>query len=225
MKLFPQIYSDNNLETLHYGQAFRHAAATPLSSLLINLELAQSHRTQQNNPYVNQALQSAYRLQELFKKPKTLQSKQSFFVKPFIKESLSLIRHKTHQDTINTHLNFPQDTQLKGSRFYFQEAIICTLNNSLESYSARETSKRIILITGQSYHQKLQLSFTDGGQGMNWIEKSLMFADGYTSKNQGSGFGLTWVKKVIEDHFHGKITVKSKKHHGTTITWTLPLIK
>ena len=78
-------------------------------------------------------------------------------------------------------------------------------------------------MVGKIINNHLYLSFTDGGQGMNWLEKSLMFADGYSNKSDGSGTGLTWVKKVIEQHFAGEIEVKSKKHQGTTMIWLLPL--
>lgn len=215
-----------NLEHLHYGQAFRHAAATPLSSLVINLELAQAHRHIAQTTYVQQALHSAYRLKELFQKPQLLNSKKTFFIKPFLKEALRLVKHNSPEVTINNHLNFPHHTKLYGSRFYFQEAIICTLKNAIESYnSLGPDQNRVILIVGKITHNRLNLSFTDGGQGMNWLEKSLMFADGYSIKPSGTGTGLTWVKNVIEQHFAGKINVKSKKNHGTTMTWSLPLVQ
>lgn len=213
-----------NLEHLHYGQAFRHAAATPLSSLVINLELAQAHRHIAQTSYVQQALYSAYRLKELFQKPQLLNSKKTFFIKPFLKEALRLAKHNSPQVIINSHLNFPHQTKLHGSRFYFQEAIICTLKNAIESYSSLGPGQnRVILIVGKITRNHLSLSFTDGGQGMNWLEKSLMFADGYSIKSSGTGTGLTWVKNVIEQHFAGKINVKSKKNQGTTMTWILPL--
>lgn len=215
-----------NLVDLHYGQSFRHAAATPLSSLLISLELAQEHKQAAKIPYVQQALDNAYRLQELFKKPQLLGSKKSFFITPFLKESLRLIKHHHPQVIINTHLNFPQKSQLHGSRFYFQEAILCTLKNSIESYAPLEKKQnRVILVVGKITQDKLHLSFTDGGIGLNWLERSLVFADGYTNKDRGSGVGLTWVKKVIEQHFNGQINLRSKKNQGTTMTWQLPLVQ
>jgi signal transduction histidine kinase len=215
--------SSNNLETLHYGRAFRHAAATPLSSLLINLELAQKHQSIARVPYVQQALHSAYRLKELFWLSK-ISGNKSFPVEIFFQEALKLIKYNSPHVVINSHLDFPKNTRLKGNRFYFQEAIICSLENAIESYIGLKPGlNRIIVITGHIKNSQLLLSFTDGGRGMNWLERSLIFADGYTNKKQGSGTGLTWVKRVIEQHFSGQIKVKSQKNRGTTMTWILPL--
>lgn len=216
--------TDSQSLDLYYGQAFRHAANSPLSSLLINLELAQNHRDLANNSYLEGALQSAYRLQELFKDPSLLENKRSFFILPFLKESIRLVKHNFPQATITLNTHFQKDSQLWGSRFYFQEAVICVLNNALEAYTINSKS-RMVLITGYKNKNRLQLHFTDGGRGLSWIEKSLIFAEGYSHKENGMGIGLTWVKRVIEDHFGGEIKLKSQKKHGTTLSWFLPLKK
>ncbi|MBU1886062.1 HAMP domain-containing histidine kinase [Patescibacteria group bacterium] len=219
MKINDYLY---NSFPLHQSKAFHHAASTPLSSLLINLELAQEHQKLSKSPYVKQALNSAYRLKDLFELPLKPKSKQ-FQVKIFLQESLNLVNQLYPQVVINQHLNFPQGTRLYGNRFYFQEAVICSVKNAIESYSSISKTNRTVLVSGKITKSDLILTFIDGGRGMNWLEKNLMFADGFTNKKEGTGIGLTWVKKVIENHFSGQIKVLSQKHHGTTMIWTLPL--
>lgn len=208
---------------LYQGKAFHHAASTPLSSLLINLELAQEHQKLSQSPYVKQALNSAYRLKDLFELPSQSKSR-IFLVKYFLQESIRLINQLYPQVIIKHHLNFPQATRLKGNRFYFQEAVICTLKNAIEAYQGIDIrEKQLVLVSGQITKSKLKISFVDGGRGMNWLEKTLMFADGLSFKHNGAGVGLTWVKRVVENHFLGEIKVISKKNHGTTMIWSLPL--
>ena len=43
----------------------------------------------------------------------------------------------------------------------------------------------------------------------------------FTTKNDGTGLGLSLSAKIIEDH-RGSITIESTKGHGTTVTITLP---
>ena len=45
----------------------------------------------------------------------------------------------------------------------------------------------------------------------------------YSTKQNGTGVGLAYVKKIIELH-KGKISYKSKEKKGTAVTVTLPLI-
>lgn len=221
MGLFDQ--SPPGLEQLHYGQAFRHAAATPLSSLLLSLELAKEHRALTNSPYVQQALDSAYHLKELFELPDKKQAQQ-FKVRECVQAAASLVKQSFDHAIISQRLNFPTATQLTGSRLHFQESMICVLKNAFESYaSLKPGQNRVVMVVGNMDSTQLKLQFIDGGQGMGWLTKTLMFADGFSRKPQGTGVGLTWVKQVIEQHFDGQIQVQSRKRQGTTMTWLIPL--
>ena len=43
-----------------------------------------------------------------------------------------------------------------------------------------------------------------------------------TTKSRGTGLGLAIVRRVVETH-RGKIKIRSRLGHGTTISITLPL--
>ena len=225
-------YQDSSLEELHYGTAFRHAAATPLSTLLINLEMIEQHRALQQSSYLQQAVRSARRLKKLFQLEGSDSQKAkeaTFLVKPALKSAVKLVSPLRAKTLIRTHLVFPDKLQLKGNEFYFQEAVICTLKNAIEAYDATGVDQnRVVLLTGRrekiaDSRLGLKLSFIDGGSGLGWLERSLVFAEGYTSKKSGSGLGLVWVKRVVEEHLEGEIELKSRKQQGTTMTWHLPL--
>jgi signal transduction histidine kinase len=47
---------------------------------------------------------------------------------------------------------------------------------------------------------------------------------GFTTKETGSGVGLTIAERVVAAH-HGRITVSSEEGRGTTVTITLPTDK
>jgi signal transduction histidine kinase len=49
-----------------------------------------------------------------------------------------------------------------------------------------------------------------------------IFEPYYTTKETGSGLGLTVAYKVINEH-GGEISVKSKEGKGTTFTFSLPI--
>ncbi len=66
-----------------------------------------------------------------------------------------------------------------------------------------------------------EIVFKDNGKGMSPEVKERIFEPFFTSKQTGTGLGMTIVKKIIEDH-NGKILVNSELGKGTEISIFLP---
>jgi signal transduction histidine kinase len=62
----------------------------------------------------------------------------------------------------------------------------------------------------------------DTGIGISEANLSKIFEPYFTTKETGSGLGLTLVFKIVRDH-RGEITVKSKEGEGTCFKITLPI--
>lgn len=61
------------------------------------------------------------------------------------------------------------------------------------------------------------------GISENIIDK--IFEPFFSTKNGESlGLGLSFIKKIIEENFSGKIFVISQINYGTTFTVTIPLL-
>lgn len=65
------------------------------------------------------------------------------------------------------------------------------------------------------------ITVTDNGQGMDEAEMSRIFEPFYTTKEEGTGLGLSTVQKIIEDH-NGTISVQSKKGEWSAFSIRLP---
>lgn len=84
----------------------------------------------------------------------------------------------------------------------------------------------IVKITINDIDELVQVDIKDNGMGIAVEDLPHIFDRFYradasrNSKTGGSGLGLAIAKKVIEDH-SGKIWAESKKHEGTTISFTL----
>ena len=66
------------------------------------------------------------------------------------------------------------------------------------------------------------LRFTDTGEGMSDEVAAKIFEPYFTTKDFGSGLGLTLVYRVVKEH-HGDISVTSRPGHGTTFSIALPV--
>ncbi len=65
------------------------------------------------------------------------------------------------------------------------------------------------------------IMFTDTGTGMQEEVLENIFTPFFTTKEKGSGLGLSIVKKIIENH-EGRVKIESKIGEGTRVIVFLP---
>ena len=74
-----------------------------------------------------------------------------------------------------------------------------------------------IIYTISKENQSVIIDVSDTGKGIPSSKLKTVFEPGYTTKKRGWGLGLSLVKRIIEEHHNGKITVKhSQLDKGTT---------
>jgi signal transduction histidine kinase len=83
----------------------------------------------------------------------------------------------------------------------------------------------VLTITSRLVNDEVQFEFIDEGGGIPPDIQTQMF-DPFVSgeKTQGSGLGMTIVKKIIDEH-HAHIDVQSVIEKGTTIRISLPRVQ
>jgi signal transduction histidine kinase len=99
-----------------------------------------------------------------------------------------------------------------------EQALLNIIQNAV---AAIKDGGTIILRTERKDNEAV-LSIIDNGTGIP--EKILLkiFEPYFTTKERGSGLGLTLVFKIIREH-RGEISVSSKEGEGTCFTITLPI--
>jgi PAS domain S-box-containing protein len=78
--------------------------------------------------------------------------------------------------------------------------------------------REIVLKKGS---ETLKIMISDTGQGIPSMQKDRIFSPFYTTKNNGTGLGLTFVQRVINQH-GGVISVDSEVDNGSCFTILLP---
>jgi light-regulated signal transduction histidine kinase (bacteriophytochrome) len=209
----------------------QHSCATPISNILINLQLLMQnndfHQTKTNyQHYLSQALLSAKYLKNIMQTAsvKTLR-KQKFCVKSALKEVLTIAQKPEIECQLIPFLKLNPNLNLVGSKIHFQESIICLLNNAFESYQSDDFNRLVILIADNEEDQ-LIIKVTDGGSGFKLQEESqpskvqkLKLSDSET------GTGLKFVKKSLSLHFKAELKMSSYPNKGTTVSCYFPLSK
>lgn len=220
--------TSHSLTKITSGVFFIHALASPLSSLLITLDLCLETLDQPNQrltskQFVNQALLDVKHLQHLLTISHSgyRATKSTFTLKSALQEVVIRLHQPWRQQQVHAHLHLASSLKLKGHAFYFQEALSCLIKNAFEAYGSR----RIKTVALTCYQQKQQviIHISDLGSGMGWVSRQLFDKVGYSSKPTNQGVGLSFVKNIIEHQYRGKLIIQTVKGGGTTITIIVPI--
>ncbi|MCI0532394.1 MAG: ATP-binding protein [candidate division Zixibacteria bacterium] len=109
-----------------------------------------------------------------------------------------------------------------GDKLLIQECFRNLLQNSFEAISEKGDITAKIESDGKSPNKsQLVVTITDTGAGIPPKEIDKIFDPFYSGKPEGTGLGLSVVKKIIDQH-DGRIEVESRKDKGTTFRIWLP---
>jgi two-component system sensor histidine kinase VicK len=103
--------------------------------------------------------------------------------------------------------------------------VVANLLENASKYSPEHTS---IAVTGKKLADKLVLSFTDKGVGLNAKDTGRIFdkftrvSNAMSDTVSGNGLGLYWVMRIITLH-GGSVTVDSVFNKGSTFRVILPI--
>lgn len=120
------------------------------------------------------------------------------------------VKFQTSFSKMDCFINMDREKLIIAFRNLIKNAIEAMDNNNKES-----------LIYLSSYHEVLDsqefftVSITDTGNGINENDLRMIFEPYFTSKDKGTGIGLSIVEKIINEH-NGMIDVDSIIGEGTT---------
>jgi two-component system, NtrC family, nitrogen regulation sensor histidine kinase NtrY len=115
--------------------------------------------------------------------------------------------------------------QVLGDRMLLKHVLVNLVENALQA--AEETgSAEKLTVTLEAEHdleqQRLVLSVSDNGPGMEPRTLEKIFDPYFTTKERGTGLGLAIVKKIVLEH-DGRIAVRSTPGEGSRFDISLPL--
>lgn len=122
----------------------------------------------------------------------------------FIEENIEFkISHKEHH------------TELIGDEKLLTQVMINLLNNSVEALK-NSSKKKISVNVTEGTTGKLKVSVTDNGIGIAPEEIEKIFIPFYTTRDNGSGIGLSLSRQIMRLH-KGSIAAFSKEGEQTTV--------
>lgn len=132
-------------------------------------------------------------------------------IKKLVEDSMNIFKLDLRQCKINVEIDIDKNINVEGDEKLLEQAIINLIKNSIEALEGINDPK--IMISAYNHENHLNLSIIDNGIGIEKERIDDIFIPFYTSKERGSGIGLSLVKQIINLH-KGSISVSSALRKG-----------
>lgn len=155
----------------------------------------------------------------ILSKPST-DNKSLISLKSVLTDMIFLIRPKAKLSGVSVEC--VDETTCKGlihgNEVKLKQVILNLFKNSIEAMMSG--GKLSITIT-QNFENQLVVTISDTGIGMSRPHLEQIFTPFYTTREEGTGLGLPFVMKTVNDH-GATIQVESELGEGTTFVLTFP---
>jgi signal transduction histidine kinase len=109
-----------------------------------------------------------------------------------------------------------------GDRVQLQQVILNLLRNASDAMSTIDDRPRDLVIrTEPDDNERVRLSVTDVGVGLEPKAADRLFEAFYTTKDEGMGIGLSVSRSIIEHH-HGRLWATPNNGPGVTFSFSIP---
>jgi PAS domain S-box-containing protein len=133
-------------------------------------------------------------------------------------EAFELLRWEMDQAGVVAHVEEADATpQAAADRDQLFQAIVNLLRNAVHAMPRGGS----VTVRARPFQHGVEIAIVDTGVGMTPDVLARAFEPFYTTKNDGSGLGLTIASQIVRDH-HGEIRIHSKPGEGTTVSLRLP---
>lgn len=124
-----------------------------------------------------------------------------------------------YNTVIHDDLSEMEETCILGDSYELKKVFINILKNAIEEM----TSEGVIRIYKSiTFDNKVKISISDQGRGMTKEQIDQVFLPFFTTKQNGTGLGLSHAIQTVEQH-GGFIEIESELNRGTTFHLYLPL--
>ncbi len=141
-----------------------------------------------------------------------------------VDECIKTLEEKLEKNKIGLEVTSEPDLlTILGDRLLLRQSFQNLIQNSIEAMPAGgELSINLRKTEAYNNERVIEVEISDTGCGMEEKDQEKIFNPFFTSKERGTGLGLSLVKKIVSLH-NGRIEFESRLNKGTTFRVYLPL--
>ncbi len=217
------------LTTLAAGVA--HEIKNPLASIGIHLQLIEKKMEGKRRIYTDYINDFISIIKEEVDRLNRIVVDFLFAVRPIntvleegdlnrvVRELLEFLKFELEEEGIEVVIDLPDHIpKIRLDEKYMKQALLNIIKNAISAMPDGGTLRIETLCRGGELH----LRISDTGVGIQEKNMAKIFEPYFTTKDFGSGLGLTLVYKIVKEHM-GDISVSSKQEKGTTFDLSFPI--
>jgi signal transduction histidine kinase len=226
-----QLRRAENLASLTtLAAAVAHEIKNPLGSISIHIQLIQKAvkklpQNQRNvlDKYLNVVNEEIDRLNHIVVdflfavRPMNIEVREGN-INALIQDLMDFVRFELEEARIEVQMDLGGDLPpIEFDERYMKQALLTLVKNAM----AAMPQGGLLSVKTQAADNEVYIHIDDTGVGIPEENLSMIFEPYFTTRETGSGLGLTLVFKIIKEH-QGEITVNSKEGKGTSFQIMLP---
>jgi len=138
-----------------------------------------------------------------------------------IRDSLALLAHDALQRRVDIDLRLPDaPCVVAGDRILLQQVVVNLVSNAMDAMAQTPPARRRVVIGSQIGANVVTISIRDSGSGLVPDVETRLFDPYFTTKPEGTGIGLTIVRRIIDAH-EGTVEARNNSDGGATFWFNL----
>jgi len=142
-------------------------------------------------------------------------------INEIIREMTVLLHDKANRTSISIRTELDSDLPLiTVDRVQLQQVLMNLILNGIEAM--KDADGEVTITSKRTADGQLLVSVSDTGIGLPVAEVDRIFEAFFTTKEQGTGIGLSISRRIIESH-GGRLWASGNAERGATFQFTLPI--
>jgi len=170
---------------------------------------------------VNRAAEIITRVRQFFRKGST--PREPLDLNELIRGMTVILRNELTQHSVGVQMDL--DEQLPpamADRVQLQQVLMNLMINGIDAMKNVDGVRQLTLTSECAEDNLLLISVQDTGPGLPVEHADQIFTTFFTTKNYGTGMGLSISRSIIESH-GGRLWAGSKSERGASFQFTLPV--
>jgi two-component system, NtrC family, sensor kinase len=136
-----------------------------------------------------------------------------------LRNTMALLGKQMEKERFTVTVEVDDVPELEIDLHKLEQVFVNLLTNAMR---ARSGATGTIRITARQVEEQVEIRVVDDGIGIDPADLRSIFDPFFTRSGDGTGLGLTIVRKIVHQH-HGVVEVQSQPGVGTTFTLWLPV--